>query len=71
MCSDVVIRAEALGKTYHIFNKPTDRFLQLLMGSRRQLYRNFEALHDVTFEIRKGETVGIIGRNGAGKSTRL
>lgn len=71
MFSDVMIRAENLGKCYKIYAKPADRVWQLISGKRKQLYREFWALNHATFEIRKGETVGIIGKNGSGKSTLL
>jgi lipopolysaccharide transport system ATP-binding protein len=71
MSSDVAIRAEGLGKCYQIYDRPQDRLKQTLFRGRRQFYREFWALRDITLEVRKGETVGIIGRNGSGKSTLL
>lgn len=68
---DVAIRIAGLGKCYQIYDKPRDRLLQMLMRGRKQFYREFWALRDVSFTVRKGETVGIIGRNGSGKSTLL
>lgn len=71
MSFDVAIRAENLGKCYEIYEKPIDRILQQFVGKRKQYYREFWALSAADFEIKRGETVGIIGRNGSGKSTLL
>ncbi|MCD6026043.1 MAG: tagH 2 [Solimicrobium sp.] len=71
MSSDIVISVENVSKIYRVFNKPSDRMLQMLVGERRQLYKEFWALRDISFEVRRGETIGVIGRNGSGKSTLL
>ncbi|EFF78307.1 ABC transporter ATP-binding protein [Achromobacter piechaudii] len=71
MSSDIAVKIDGLSKSYHIFDKPRDRLLQMIFGSRKQYYKEFWALQTLSMEIRKGETIGLIGRNGSGKSTLL
>ncbi|MBI5591185.1 MAG: ABC transporter ATP-binding protein [Deltaproteobacteria bacterium] len=70
MLSEPVIHIHQLGKCYHIYENPQDRLKQTFFR-RRKYYRDFWALRDISFDVYKGEAVGIIGRNGSGKSTLL
>ena len=71
MSEDWAIKIEHLSKVYKIFDKPTDRVKEALNPFHKRYSRDFYALNDVSLTIKKGETVGIIGKNGAGKSTIL
>ncbi|QZN82707.1 ABC transporter ATP-binding protein [Stenotrophomonas sp. DR822] len=76
MCSDrvdseVVIDVRGVGKSYHMYERPSHRLWQALAGKRKAYYKDFWALRGVSFSVRRGQTVGIVGRNGSGKSTLL
>src|SRR5208282_5108504 len=71
MLPEFTFRLSDVGKFYAVFSRPEDRLKQLFAGNRKRYYQEFWALQAITFDIRKGESVGIIGRNGAGKSTLL
>ncbi len=71
MSSEYAIEVNRLGKCFQIYDKPADRLKQMLLRGKTKYYREFWALKDVSFRVRKGETIGIIGLNGAGKSTLL
>ena len=77
--TDPAIQVSNLGKCYRIYDTLRDRLKQFvapclhwLAGrTSKQYFREFRVLKDVSFEVKKGETVGIIGRNGSSKSTLL
>ncbi len=79
MSSDVVITIKNLSKSYQIYEQPRDRLKQFILPSvqrfvgmqPKQYCRDFWALRDISFEVRRGETIGVLGRNGSGKSTLL
>lgn len=71
MSSEIALEVNGLSKCYHIYKTPKDRFLQFIFNKRKQYYKEFWALKELSFVIRKGETVGFIGKNGSGKSTLL
>jgi lipopolysaccharide transport system ATP-binding protein len=79
MSKDIAISVKNLSKCYEIYSSPSSRLKQFIVPRLRHLlgkktanyYREFWALKDISFEVKRGETVGIIGSNGSGKSTLL
>ena len=68
--SEYAIEAEKISKVYRLYDRPRDRFLEAINPKKRRSKDHY-ALTDVDLKIKKGETVGIIGTNGSGKSTIL
>lgn len=68
---EYAIRVQDVAKVYRLYDKPIDRLKESLSLSHRNYHRDFFALNGISFKVKKGETVGIIGTNGSGKSTIL
>ena len=71
MSNEIAIKIDDVSKLYKLYDKPIDRLKESLGLSKTQKYKEHYALHNVSFDVKKGECVGIIGTNGAGKSTIL
>lgn len=68
---DLAIKVSNVSKMYKLYNKNSDRFKEAVSLTKKQLYREHYALNDISFDVKTGECVGIIGTNGSGKSTIL
>lgn len=66
-----IVEVKNLTKVYQLYNKPIDRLKEGLSPVRKNYHRDFYALNDISFDVEKGESFGIIGVNGSGKSTLL
>ena len=71
MSSEIALKVENISKCFEMYEKPVHRLFQTVCMGYKKFYREFWALKNVSFEVKKGECVGVIGRNGAGKSTLL
>lgn len=71
MSSDTAISLRKVNKCYRMYNNPQDRLKQGLFRGKKQYYQEYRALDGISFDINKGQTIGIIGSNGSGKSTIL
>ena len=69
--SDLALEVHRLSKVYRLYRRPQDRLWQALSLGRQRYYHEVHALHNVSFSVPRGRTVGIIGANGSGKSTLL
>lgn len=69
--SKIAIKVNNVSKIYKLYDRPMDRLKEALGLSRKKMYKEHFALKNVSFDVHRGETVGIIGTNGSGKSTIL
>lgn len=69
--SELAISAQNISKIYKLYDQHIDRLKEALNPFGKKYHRDFYALKDLSFKVKKGDTVGIIGRNGSGKSTLL
>lgn len=68
---DIIIKVDSLTKIYKIYDKQIDRLKEALNPFKKKYHKEHYALNNITFEIKKGEIIGIVGTNGSGKSTLL
>lgn len=68
---NIAIKVEDVSKVYKLYNKPSERLVDALGIAKKNRFKEHRALDHVSFEVKKGETIGIIGTNGSGKSTIL
>lgn len=71
MTADIIIDVDNITKVYRLYDRPVDRLKETLDPRNRVYHKDFYALKNISFQVKRGETVGILGKNGAGKSTLL
>ena len=71
MSSECLVHCNAVGKAFQIYAQYDDRLWQVLLGRFKRFYKEYWVLRDVNLELRRGDCLGIIGRNGVGKTTLL
>ena len=71
MNQSTVVKVQNISKTYKLYDKPIDRVKEALNPFKKKYHKEFYALNDISFKLKRGEALGIIGKNGNGKSTLL
>lgn len=71
MDQDTIIEVQSVTKTYKLYERNSDRLREVFSPGKKKYHRSFDALKDISFSVKRGQSIGIIGRNGSGKSTLL
>ena len=71
MSEEVIIKVEELSKVYKLYDNHRDRVKEALNPFGKKYHKDFYALRDISFDVKRGESLGILGKNGSGKSTLL
>jgi teichoic acid transport system ATP-binding protein len=71
MNKEILINVKNLNKHYKIYNSKIDRLKEVLFKPKKMMYKNFKALENISFKVKRGDSIAIMGRNGSGKSTLL
>ena len=69
--AEYAVQVEEVSKVYRLYDRPIDRLKESLSITHKNYHKDFFALNHISFKVKKGETMGIIGTNGSGKSTIL